>query len=113
MKTLLVGLGLTVVLAVVFHSIWGRVAVLPTVVFGGLATAIQLASGSALRGADALPFGGFVAQYGKGMLYRIGGVILIAVAVVVNRDLFPPLPTAFGYLGVLLPLLFLEWRSFR
>jgi hypothetical protein len=35
-------------------------------------------------------------------------VVLIVVAVMTHRELFPPLPTAFAYLGVLIPLLFGE-----
>jgi hypothetical protein len=37
-------------------------------------------------------------------------VLLFLVAVLVDRRLFPPLPTALGYLGVVIPLLFLETR---
>jgi hypothetical protein len=44
---------------------------------------------------------------------RLGGVVLLMVAVVVRRDLFDPLPTALGFLGVLIPLLFFEARPTR
>ena len=39
--------------------------------------------------------------------------LLVVVAIVVDRGRFPPLPTAFGFLGVLIPLLFLEVRFVR
>jgi hypothetical protein len=48
-----------------------------------------------------------------GTALRFGGVILLAVAVLLNRKLFPPLPAALGYLGVLIPLLVLELRRTR
>ena len=41
------------------------------------------------------------------------GVFLVPVAVMVARDRFAPLPTAFGYVGVIVPLLFFEARLFR
>jgi hypothetical protein len=40
-------------------------------------------------------------------------VALVAVVVALDQAHFPPLPTAFGFLGVLLPLLFLEVRLVR
>ncbi len=54
-----------------------------------------------------------MARWGMGMGLRLLGVMLFAAAVLANRELFPPLPTAFGYLGVLLPLLFMEARLVR
>jgi hypothetical protein len=39
--------------------------------------------------------------------------VLVLVAVLAERERFPPLPTAFGYLGVVVPLLFLEVRFVR
>jgi hypothetical protein len=47
------------------------------------------------------------------MMLRLGGVVLMGAAVVWDRTLFPPLPTAIGFLGVLIPLLFLEVRFVR
>jgi hypothetical protein len=41
---------------------------------------------------------------------RVGGVVVFLVAVLVDRELFPPVPTALGFLGVLIPLLFAELR---
>jgi hypothetical protein len=37
----------------------------------------------------------------------------VALAVTLDRALFPPLPTAFAFLGVLVPLLFMEVRLVR
>jgi hypothetical protein len=52
-------------------------------------------------------------RWGLGMLLRGLGVVLVAVAVTLDQAHFPPLPTAFGFLGVLVPLLFLEVRLVR
>jgi hypothetical protein len=40
-------------------------------------------------------------------------VVLVVVAILVDRARFDPLSTAFGYLGVVVPLLFLEVRFVR
>jgi hypothetical protein len=44
---------------------------------------------------------------------RLGGVAVLAAAIVMNRSVFPPLPSALGFVGVLVPLLFLEVRLVR
>ena len=41
------------------------------------------------------------------------GIVLMTVAVVAAPALFPALPTALGFLGVLVPLLFMEMRLAR
>lgn len=48
--------------------------------------------------------------YGIGVVLRMLGVLIIAVLVVRDAEHFPPWPTALGYLGVILPLLYLETR---
>jgi hypothetical protein len=55
----------------------------------------------------------FFLGFAHGMLLRLAGVGLLAVAVVIDPELFPPLPAAAGFLGVLLPLLFSEVRFAR
>jgi hypothetical protein len=52
-------------------------------------------------------------RWGWGMGLRLLGVVLFAVAVLIRPDIFPPLPTAFAYIGVLIPLLFAETRLLR
>lgn len=47
-------------------------------------------------------------RFAIGMGLRFGGIVLFLVAVLVDRTLFPPLPAAFGYLGVIVPLLLAE-----
>ncbi len=48
--------------------------------------------------------------YGIGVVLRMLGVLIIAVLVMRDPERFPVLPTALGYLGVILPLLYLEKR---
>ncbi|MEE8360543.1 MAG: hypothetical protein V3R71_00235 [Gemmatimonadales bacterium] len=52
----------------------------------------------------------FVRRWLVGMVFRLAGVVLVFVAVALQPELFPPLPTALGYLGVVIPLLFTEIR---
>lgn len=92
---------------------FGRSAWIPGVVMGGAATGIELLAARWLvRGltastSDAMQ--GFVA----GMLFRLLGIGLFAGLVLWDRAMFAPLPTALGFLGVLIPLLFLEMRLIR
>ena len=44
---------------------------------------------------------------------RLGGAGALALAVIARPAAFPPLPTAVGYLGVLVPLLFTEIRFLK
>lgn len=80
------------------------------VAFGLLATGIQLFAARIVRrlGVPATP--DRLKVYAIGMALRIGGVALIGVAVTIDRATFPPGPSALGYLGTLLPLLWLETR---
>lgn len=112
-RSLATGLVLTLLVTLGLRQFWGDAAVLPGAIFGTIATLIQLVAVRALqrglRGSTADFFKGF----GTGMLLRMGGVILFVVAVVVDRGHFPPFPTAIGYVGVVVPLLFLEARFVR
>lgn len=51
--------------------------------------------------------------YAVGVVLRFLGVLLVALLVVLDRERFPPMPTALGYLGVILPLLYMETRRRR
>lgn len=113
MRTARLGLILTVLVSGVIGLIFGPRAVPPAAGFGVLATAIQIAAIEALRGAAGQPHGVFLKRYAVGMALRLLGVTVMAAAILVRRDLFEALPTAFGFLGVLMPLLFLEARLAR
>lgn len=112
-RTIVAGLVLLAAAASLLRWRFGAEALLPAVVFGGLAIAIQVGAGRAMRGATLLPHAEFLKRYGIGMGLRLGGVVILLVAIVLRRDLFPPLPTALGFLGVLIPLLFFEARPTR
>jgi hypothetical protein len=109
------GLGILLTLGLVLgmRRLWGEGAVLPGAVFGLLATLIQTVAVRALQRGFHGSTTEFFKGFGAGMILRMAGVVLMAAAVLLDRALFPPLPTALGYLGVLLPLLFLEARFVR
>jgi hypothetical protein len=100
------GAGLVVVAAVIGG---GRAAAI-----GGLAAlAAQLGAVALLRPAMRAPQPLFMARWFGGMGLRalaLGAVLAIAAT---HRAALPPLPAALGFLGVLLPLLFLETRFLR
>lgn len=107
------GLGLTLVVTLIAWLVWGT-GVLPAVVATGvLATVIEVWAVARLRRGVAGSTAEFFLGFAKGMLLRLAGVGLLAVAVVVDPELFPPLPAAAGFLGVLVPLLFSEVRFAR
>lgn len=112
MKPLLPGLGLTAAVAAVSGLIWGGQGALAAAIFGGIATGNQVLA-HRLSGRPTSARSPFPAGWLWGTAFRLAGVVAIAVAVVAKRDVFPPLPTALGYLGVLIPLLVLELRGTR
>ena len=112
MKVLGWGVGLTVLVTAILWLIWGDQALIPGIVFGLLATAIQLAATVYMAPAWDGEFNVFARRYLVGMLLRLVGVVLVFVAIARRPDLFPPFPTALGFLGVVIPLLFSEIRRF-
>jgi len=108
-----IGVALTLLVTVVLRLAAGPAAMLPAVLFGLLATGVQMVAVAVMRPVMGAPFSKMLQRWSIGMALRLGGVVLFAVAVAVNRTVFPPIPTAFGYLGVLLPLLFMEMRFLR
>ena len=113
MKPLLPGLLLTAVVTALLVWGFGPVAVLPGVVFGLVATAIQLAAAAFLRKARGKPLEQLIKAWGLGMGLRMAGMCLFLGLVLADRALFPPLPTALGYVGVLIPLMFSDLRTLR
>lgn len=107
------GVLLTAVVTSLMWAGFGRVAVLPVVMFGLLATAIQMMALRSLKAGWVGSNREFLQGVGAGMALRMLGVVLVLVAIVADRGRFPPLPTALGFLGVLIPLLFLEVRFVR
>jgi hypothetical protein len=113
MKELGLGIALTLLVSGLLMLGWGQDALLPGLVFGLIATAIQVIAVALVRPAFSGETVRLLKRWGLGMLLRFLGVALVAVAVTLDRTLFPPLPTAFAFLGVLIPLLFMEARLVR
>lgn len=112
-RLVVAGAGLTGLVTVTLWLAFGPEAIVPGIGFGALATGIQAAAVAVVRPAVDQPFERFVARWGVGMGFRMGGIVLFVVAALIDREHFPPLPTAFAYLGVLVPLLFTETRFLR
>jgi len=112
-RHLAVGLVLTAVVTALLVRVFGPVALMPGLVFGGIATAIQYAAGSMLRRASGKPFEQLLKAWGAGMGLRVMGMLLFLAAVLIDRVLFPPLPTALAFVGVLIPLMFSDLRTIR
>jgi hypothetical protein len=113
MKGLGLGLGLTAVVSGLLVLGWGQNALLPGLVFGLIATAIQVTSVALVKPVYAGETVQLLKRWGLGMLLRGVGVVLVAVAIIADGTLFPPVPTALAFLGVLVPLLFMEVRLVR
>ncbi|HEV8456325.1 MAG TPA: hypothetical protein VGQ24_15605 [Gemmatimonadales bacterium] len=113
MKELGLGIALTLLVSGLLVLGWGQGALLPGLVFGLTATAIQVIAVALVRPAFDGETVRLLKRWGLGMLLRVLGVALVATAVTLDRALFPPLPTAFAFLGVLVPLLFMEVRLVR
>ena len=80
---------------------------------GGCAVVAQLAAVALLRPAMDAPQQVFMARWFAGMGVRalvLGAVLAVAAT---HRTAFPLLETTLGYVGVLLPLLFLETRFLK
>lgn len=113
MKVALSGVLLTCLVTAALWRIWGDSALLPGLSFGLLATLIQLVAERSLRQGLHGTLPEFYRGFGAGLVLRAAGVLLLLAAVLIDRDHFPPLPAAFGYLGVVIPLLFFEARLVR
>lgn len=110
---LVAGLLLTGVVTTLLHIAFGHAAMLPAAVFGALATAIQVGASGARSRAEPGGVDRSAQAFAVGFGLRLLGVVVMTVAILARRDLFPPLPTALGFLGVTIPLLFMEIRPAR
>ncbi len=107
------GLLLVVFLSGVLYAAWGRQALIAGAIFGMIAIAIQAVSVAMVRPVYRAGSSEFLGRWAAGMALRIAGVGLLAVCIYLDPTFFPPLPTAIGFLGVLVPLLFGEVRLIR
>lgn len=114
MKVLGAGLLLTALVTSALAAWLGRVALLPAAVMGAVAVAIELLAVRALRrGFAATATAEFFKGFGIGMMLRLGGVVVFAVLAAWDPERFLPIAAGLGYVGVLIPLLFLEVRFIR
>ena len=85
----------------------------PAAIGGAAAIVAQFGAVALLRPAMGAPQPAFMARWLGGMGVRalvLGAVMAVAAT---HRAALPPLPVSLGFLGVLLPLLFLETRFLR
>ena len=102
-------LGVGLVLVALAAWVGGRGAVIG----GAVALAAQLGAVALLRPAMEAPYRVFMARWLGGMGIRalsLGGLLAVAAT---HRAALPLLATTLGFLGVLLPLLFLEIRFLK
>ncbi|GBD32299.1 MAG: hypothetical protein KatS3mg081_1962 [Gemmatimonadales bacterium] len=104
---------MTAVVTLLVWAVWDRRAALAALLFGLLAVVLQTVAIVLLRPAIEAPLKRLAVRWLMGTALRLGGAALWAAAAVLDRVAFPPLPTAVGYLGVLVPLLFLETRFLK
>jgi hypothetical protein len=116
-RHLVVGLVLTAGLALLAGRIWGWDAGVVTALAGLLATGIESCSVTLLRRALDPPFERLLKRWALGLGLRLGGLALVVGAVVLWPRRFPVLPTAVGFLAVLIPLMlgemWLVWTKLR
>lgn len=104
------GLALSGLVTAIEYLAWGQAALVPGLAFGLLATGIQVVAVRSLKKGLSAPYPELMKRWAVGLGLRMVGIVLFVAAVVADRTLFPPLPTAFGYLGVVVPLLFTETK---
>ena len=109
MKALVILVALGAGLVVATAIIGGK----PAAIGGGVAVIAQLWAVALLRPKMRAPNPQFMARWLGGMGIRALALGVILVWSVTHPGSLPPLPAALGYLGVLLPLLFLETRFLR
>jgi len=91
----------------------GTPGLIGSLVFGGLGVGIHLAAVTTLRHLWDQSIKRLAVGFVAGMILRVAGAIGAFVAVTVAPSVFAPLPTLFGYLVVIIPLLFMEIRFLR
>lgn len=78
---------------------------------GAVAIGVSLLAWRLVRRTGREPTVDQLMVYGIGMVLRFVGVGVVGLLVTRKPTTFPPLPTALGYLGVVLPLLYMETRQ--
>ena len=113
-ETAALGILLALVAGLVGRAVAGPAGFRGAVAFGGLAVVLQvIAVALAAPKIGVGDYQGFLSRWTAGIGLRFLGVVVLPAAVLTDRAAFPPLASALGYLGVLVPLLFFEIRRFR
>jgi hypothetical protein len=112
-KDVIFGLVLTGLVTVLCWVVWDATAVQAAVTFGLLATAIHVAAVTLLKSGLEGSHQRLMGRWAMGMGLRLAGIVMFGVLVYTQRERYPPLPAAAGYIGVLIPLLFSEMRLLR
>jgi MFS family permease len=112
-RRLVWGAGCTAVVGVVADLVWGRTGGLAAAAFGGVATAVQFTAARLMARTGRNASVDHVRVYVAGVGVRLLGILVLGVVVSLDRRTFPPVPSAAGYLGTVLPLLYLETRLSR
>ena len=103
------GAGTALVMSLAGWAIWGASGAGAALILGLVATAMQVIAawraGSA--GIDQLRV------YSVGVVLRFAGVLILGVIVTLYPQRFPALPSAMGYLGTVLTLMYRETRLTR
>jgi hypothetical protein len=110
MKTALIGTVFVTIVGIISTLAWGREALTGAVSFGVFALGIQVVAVSQLKKGWGGKFPEVLEKFGIGMGMRLAGVVVWAGVVSRWSEIFLPLPSAMGFLGVLIPLLYMELK---
>lgn len=110
MSRVTAGLGLTLAAAALGAMFAGGNGAIAAGAGGALGFVIQLMAGRLMAGQQGASLRQFMQRWALGMGLRFLGVVLVGMLIWLEPAKFPPLPAALGYVGVLVPLLFLEAR---
>ncbi len=105
--------GLLVMLGTALIASAGAVGGRAAALGGAVAFAAQIVAVALLRPAMRDPTPRFMARWLGGMAVRAAALAALLAVSVARRDALPPLPASLGFLGVLLPLLFVETRFLK
>ncbi len=107
---LLLGLSCTALVTAVAALVSGREGAIGAAGAGVVATGVSLLAVRLIRRTGQEATIDRLRVYGIGVVLRMLGVLIVGVLMSLDPTNFPALPTALGYLGVILPLLYLETR---
>jgi F0F1-type ATP synthase assembly protein I len=107
---LLVGLASTILVTAIAALVSGMQGAIGAAGAGVVATGVSLLAVRLIRRTGREATIDRLSVYGIGVVLRMLGVLIIGVLMSLDPARFPALPTALGYLGVILPLLYMETR---